>query len=342
MTIMSGFFDKSVSLKIPSQVEIEGRLHKAKLIKFGKQERIETVSLSNFSQRAVSGFEFESEDYGNIIVLPKRTSAELPGYSVLLIPDFLNESDLSKRSLLGEIRWFRPKPRSIAEISSGEAKIICKRVRDSWMNAFTFVEEQRDDTGKIIRSGLRPPQLGALHATLAHWSVADKPATIVMPTGTGKTETMLALLAVTKIEHLMVVVPNAALRDQIADKFATFGVLKKAEALSKNAETPVVAVLEGRPSSVDQVEDIFSRANVIITTMQVAGQCEPEIQAKMAELCSHLFIDEAHHIGARTWLEFRKHFDKRRVIQFSATPFRTDGRRVDGKFILEPQAHTLV
>lgn len=154
-----------------------------------------------------------------------------------------------------------------------------------------------------------------------------------MPTGTGKTETMLALLAVAGAERLMVVVPNAPLRDQIAEKFLSFGVLKAAGVLAASAETPVVAVLEGRPSSAEEVTQIFGRANVIVTTMQVAGQCSPEVQERMAELCSHLFIDEAHHIAARTWQGFKAKFAAKTVVQFTATPFRTDGKRVDGKFI---------
>lgn len=227
----------------------------------------------------------------------------------------------------------RPKSVKPVETSTPDAEAVCERVRQSWRDAFFFNQEVRGDDGRVVHPGLRPPQLGALHAALAHWSITDRPATIVMPTGTGKTETMLALLVATRIHRLMVVVPNAALRDQIAEKFASLGILKKAGVLAGSSETPVVATLEGRPNSVEQVVDIFSRANVIVTTMQVAGQCEQEIQEKMAELCSHLFIDEAHHISARTWQEFKAKFEKRTVVQFTATPFRTDGRRVDGKFI---------
>jgi superfamily II DNA or RNA helicase len=81
------------------------------------------------------------------------------------------------------------------------------------------------------------------------------------------------------------------------------------------------------------VDDIFRRANVIVSTMQIAGQCSPEVQERMAELCTHLFIDEAHHIAAKTWASFKERFGEKHVIQFTATPFRTDGKRVDGKFI---------
>lgn len=281
----------------------------------------------------MNGFELESDGCGQLLVLPKRTTAELPDYGILVVPDFKDEEDISRRSLGGEIEWLRPKPQKPAELETDDALTMCQQAVASWTDTFSFTQEIRNETGKVIQSGLRPPQLGALHATLAHWSVTDAPATVVMPTGTGKTETMLALLTATKIDRLMVVVPNAALRDQIAKKFATLGILKDAGVLASTAETPVVATMDGRPTSASEVDDIFLRSNVIVTTMQVAGQCETDVQKRMAELCSHLFIDEAHHIGARTWMEFRRQFDRKKVIQFTATPFRTDGRRVDGRFI---------
>jgi superfamily II DNA or RNA helicase len=60
--------------------------------------------------------------------------------------------------------------------------------------------------GQPAQPGLRRPQIGALHAALAHATRSTDPATIVMPTGTGKTETMLALNANQRFERLLVVV----------------------------------------------------------------------------------------------------------------------------------------
>lgn len=65
------------------------------------------------------------------------------------------------------------------------------RARDSWLNGFRFVGDDEAGEGRI---GLRRPQMGALHAIHAHWSTSKDVATVVMPTGTGKTETMLATL----------------------------------------------------------------------------------------------------------------------------------------------------
>lgn len=330
---MADLFEQPSEILLPSHLEVKGRIHHAQIEKRGPTESRATLVLSPFASRGVHGLEGELDGIGKAVFLPKTTTAQLPGYAVLVAPDFQNKQDLIAKSLEGQLEWLRPATRRPAQLDLTDAHIICDRVRSSWMDSFSFNHEVRDDNGHIVRPGLRAPQIGAIHAALAHWSISDRPATIVMPTGTGKTETMLALLAAVQPERLMVVVPNSPLRDQIANKFLTFGVLKAAGVLSPAAETPMVAVLDGRPRTPDEVTEIFLRANVIVTTMQVAGQCEPAVQERMAELCTHLFIDEAHHIAARTWQNFKAAFAKRTVLQFTATPFRTDGKRVDGKFI---------
>ncbi|MCK8688541.1 DEAD/DEAH box helicase family protein, partial [Pseudomonas umsongensis] len=68
----------------------------------------------------------------------------------------------------------------------------------------------------------------------------QSPATIVMPTGTGKTETMLAALAAYGREPFLVVVPWDALRAQTAHKFLTFGLLKALGVLPQDVPNPVV------------------------------------------------------------------------------------------------------
>lgn len=199
----------------------------------------------------------------------------------------------------------------------------------SWRDNFAYITE--DPTRG--RRGLRPPQLGATHAVHAHWAVDSQTATIVMPTGTGKTETMLSVLLSYGCERLLVVVPTDALRSQIAKKFLTLGVLKAAGVVSATAHYPLVGTLKHRPRSIAEVDALFERCNVVVTTAQIAGSCAPEVQARIAELCPFLFVDEAHHAAAPTWHAFRRHFAAGRVLQFTATPFRNDGRHIGGKMI---------
>ncbi|TZG12396.1 MULTISPECIES: DEAD/DEAH box helicase [Comamonas] len=231
---------------------------------------------------------------------------------------------------------------SEADLSSGEwiknaitekndPKELAKEAHESWRGAFNFVQE--DESRGIM--GLRKPQIGALHAIHAHWATSSETATIVMPTGTGKTETMLSTLISARCERVLVIVPTDALREQLAGKFETLGVLKIKghKVLDEKALRPVVGTIFSKPKTPKEVQELFERCNVIVTTSHLAGTCDTEIQQEMAKLCTHLFIDEAHHAEAATWRAFREIFRTRHILQFTATPFREDGKKVDGKLI---------
>lgn len=207
------------------------------------------------------------------------------------------------------------------------------RARESWLNGFRYVGDDEAGEGRI---GLRRPQMGAIHAIHAHWSTSKDVATVVMPTGTGKTETMLATLVSARCTRVLVLVPTDALRTQIAQKFFSMGILKDARAtlLQPGVLRPVVGTLVKRPVTPEEVDEFFRQCNVVVTTSALAGRCSPEVQERMAEVCSHLFIDEAHHAEAATWKRFKSHFKGQGlVLQFTATPFREDGQPLDGKII---------
>lgn len=205
----------------------------------------------------------------------------------------------------------------------------CKEVLDSYEGAFVFKKENITNH----KEGLRSPQLGGIYAALAHWQVGNDAATIVMPTGTGKTETMLSLFMIGNCTKLLVVVPSDALRSQIAAKFMSLGLLKTLGIASELSIYPRVGIMKHRPTSLDEVEMLFKNCNVVITTMSAVGQLEDTIQACISEQCSHIFIDEAHHIAATTWRKFVSFFKEKYILQFTATPFRNDERNIGGKII---------
>lgn len=201
----------------------------------------------------------------------------------------------------------------------------------SWINAFQFTNEASSGG----RPALRSPQVGALHAIHAHWSTSIEVATVVMPTGTGKTETMLSTLVSDRCSRVLVIVPTDALRTQIANKFLTLGLLKAANnaVLLEGAHRPVVGTLLKKPSTIEEVDTFFGPCNVVVTTSQLAGGCSSDVQAQMAKQCTHLFIDEAHHVEANTWRDLKAKFSLSRVLQFTATPFREDGQLIDGRVV---------
>ena len=205
-----------------------------------------------------------------------------------------------------------------------------------WDGKFSFRAEKVGADGLVHPGdeGLRPPQVGALHAIGAHWSIYKTPATVVMPTGTGKTETVLSTLAAyVRQGPLLVTVPSDVLRTQTAKKFYSFGLLRKLGVLSEDAPNPIVGVITKRPRSIEDLA-IFERCNVVIGTMSsLAEGAAAPFSVEIAERIDTLVVDEAHHIAAVGWAEFRDAFKQRRILQLTATPFRRDGKLVDGEVV---------
>lgn len=184
--------------------------------------------------------------------------------------------------------------------------------------------------------GLRSPQVGALLAIGAHWSSKEpEVGTVVMPTGTGKTETMLACTIAYEGGPILVVVPSGALRTQTAEKFMRFGILRELGFIGPETPNPVVGVLSNRPRTADDL-DFFDRCNVVVGTVAALAQGTAEaLGDQIASKIGTLIVDEAHHVPARSWKAFREKFTSKRVLQFTATPFRRDGLLVDGTVLYQ-------
>lgn len=199
-------------------------------------------------------------------------------------------------------------------------------VLSSWKNVFSFNAEDASP-------GLRPAQLGALFSIKSHWIVSNEPATVVMPTGTGKTETMIATVVSEVIGRTFIIVPSSLLRKQTAEKFVTFGILQSIGVIKDKAIKPTVTILRTTPRQLSDLQEILDKSNVVVTTMSLLQRFSDEYLKSISETCNTLIVDEAHHIAANTWATVKYKLRKLKCLQFTATPFRNDGKKVDGKII---------
>lgn len=187
--------------------------------------------------------------------------------------------------------------------------------------------------------GLRLPQFGALSAIQAHWTVCSDAATVVMPTGTGKTETMILTITNERINKVVIVVPSNLLREQTVNKLCTFGVLKEIGVIDEKSISPTVVLLKSAPKSEEEFDELLDNCNVIVVTMSLVNRLNDEQCRKIVEFADLLIVDEAHHIMANSWLNFKEQFLQKRILQFTATPFRNDGKKMDGKIIYNYPLH---
>lgn len=200
---------------------------------------------------------------------------------------------------------------------------------DSWRGQFLYTKE--DPSRKI--KGLRTPQLGALYSFLANAQESNDRGIIVMPTGTGKTETMLSVLIANQCSKVLVIVPYDPLREQLGNKFINLGILPKFNIVKPDIKYPIVTKIAKGMDDINDWQRIIDSSNVVVSTMSLLAGVGDDIKQLLSEKFSHIFVDEAHHSEAPTWSGLIDSFDKRKVTLFTATPFRNDGKNLQGKFL---------
>ncbi len=257
--------------------------------------------------------------FQEILIKQKGSKASPPqGYLVLKLRSGSSIDDLSNALFSWE---------NLDEILSERDTPL--KVLSSWESKFIFKEETN------FEEGLRPPQVGAIHAVAAYYSVSIPldPTTVVLPTGTGKTETMLGIYTYRRLQKLLVLVPSNALRDQLSRKFISLGILPLVGVMKSDIPRPFVAVIKKGISNRDDMISLLEQSNVIVATPQILRSSSSDAVNVLAENCTDLFIDEAHHSTASTWNEIRVLFKSKRITQFTATPFRNDNHHIGGKII---------
>jgi hypothetical protein len=144
---------------------------------------------------------------------------------------------------------------------------------------------------------------------------------------------MLAAQVYMRATRTLVPFSGVPLRGQIEEKFATLGHLPTAKAVPPSSPVRASQKIAGGIRSVEEAQALLDHANVFVALPNSIDASNTDAIAYLTRGCSDLFIDEAHHAVAATWNAVRERFADKRILQFTATPFRRDGNRVDGRII---------
>jgi superfamily II DNA or RNA helicase len=179
-------------------------------------------------------------------------------------------------------------------------------------------------------NGWRAPQLGALGATMAHWSLGEREATLVsIPTGTGKTAVAMAapFLTSNPPTRMLVLAPSRAVRDQLVRNISSYAQLQRIGVLAEEVEGPSVLEISGLVQDWDELRthDVVVSLPNSISPVHYDDDRRPPV-----DLFDLLVVDEAHHSPARSWEAVLDHFASARKLLLTATPTRRDGRRIPG------------
>lgn len=306
---------RSTTIVLPDLVIDDLRIGKNKIVQIGSPGTEVDVELFQYTTEILKGVLKD----GSVIYIKLPGSKEsLSSKDVLKINNFKDVASINESS---RFSWL-----SHRKMSSPKSP---QDINRSWANEFSFHQESSD--GK--KPGLRKPQLGAIYATAAHLSVKSSPATIVMPTGTGKTDAMIATLVHQQFEKTLVLVPTNPLREQIFKKLIKLGELKKLGVIPFRTLNPRVAIIEHGITNKPEALALLKESNVVVSTVQAIAKSDDAVKAVFAKHFSHLIIDEAHHTPASSWQLLTELFPNKPILQYTATPFRRDGKYIKGDII---------
>lgn len=196
----------------------------------------------------------------------------------------------------------------------------------------------------IIENNLRKCQKEAYAAICKYFSNSGngRSGLIQMPTGTGKSPLIAIIPFNLAKKKVLILTPNVKLAKQLEtdldltkneNKYRQFGLLE--QQVLTNLELYVLR-LEGTVSHKDIADH-----HILIANYHQLQDIEKWFKDDK-DAVDLIIIDEAHHQEASTYQEITSFFDKSKIIGLTATPFRSDGRKVEGTVIYKYHFHEAI
>ncbi len=163
---------------------------------------------------------------------------------------------------------------------------------------------------------------------------ATREVGIVLPVGCGKSGLIAIAPYAVGAQRVLVIAPGRKIRGQLGadlransptNFYERFGVLPGA------AEYPeAVIVASGRVN----LDDILHCDIAIANIHQVAGEENRWLDGLAPDFFDLVLVDEAHHNPAESWQQVKRRFPAAKIVNFSATPTRADGRLMEGEIMV--------
>ncbi|HEY6644522.1 DEAD/DEAH box helicase [Povalibacter sp.] len=178
---------------------------------------------------------------------------------------------------------------------------------------------------------LREPQIEGYFAIREHFQKSNEPCYVQLPVGCGKTGLMgLAPFKVAK-GRVLIIAPNLVIRDNIRRELNVSDpncfYIKRGVFTPKNG--PYLSELKTGAN----IHDCDAAHIVVANIQQFSGARNKWYEALPADYFDMILVDEGHHNVAESWAKLFEHFTNAKVISFTATPMRSDGKVVAGERI---------
>lgn len=184
-------------------------------------------------------------------------------------------------------------------------------------------------------SYLREPQEDAYRAIYDHFvnKKSKEHALVTLPTGTGKTGLMG--IAPFKIAEgrVLIITPQTVIRDSV------LGSLDPTHPKNFWMFSRVFDEVYHLPTLIEYektlTNEIIEQADIVVLNVhKLQERLDSSLIRRVnPDFFDMIIIDEAHHAEAKTWKRAIEYFKGSKVLKVTGTPFRSDGRAIEGKEI---------
>ncbi len=190
--------------------------------------------------------------------------------------------------------------------------------------------------GDEALAGLRSGQRGAVFA-MRSWATApdDGVAILGLPIGYGKSELIALAPFLFGSRRVLVVAPSIVVRSQLVERIRAQEHLRRVGIVSETTPRPLVKDHVAPIQSPSDWGELARYDVVVSHTQSVSPAGAPVADPPDPALFDLLVFDEAHHLGAPTWIGVRCAFPDAVAIGFTATPYRRDRRALNGRTIFQ-------
>lgn len=186
----------------------------------------------------------------------------------------------------------------------------------------------------IGNSSLREPQICSYEALQKFYSEQFDPDTfkeagIVLPVGCGKSGCITLTPFAFKSKRSLVIAPGVAIAQQLQKDFEPLtSFYRRCSVLTR--EFPEAVEIRGTDTNLDDLKE----SDVVITNIQQLQGVDNKWLDKLEDDFFDLIVfDEGHHSVAQTWNSLKEKFPKAAVVNYSATPERSDGQIMSGEVV---------
>ncbi|WP_052193219.1 DEAD/DEAH box helicase family protein [Microbacterium sp. ZOR0019] len=249
---------------------------------------------------------------------------------------WLTPDEASKYLSLGRTKLYE-----LAQTGKIPAQKIDKQWRfnttelDSWLSVSKTIGGyfQTVEANIVDNQLLREPQKEAYKKLYDFFKAdpKDKVALVQLPVGCGKSGLVSIAPLGIAAGRVLVITPNLTIRNELKNNlditnlkcfWRRTNVLRKVDMVSG----PYVTTLDTGNVTVTD-ESHF----VVTNVQQLSTNTDKWLNKFPSDYFDMIIVDEAHHSAADSWQKVHDHFPEAKVINLTATPFRSDAKEVGGE-----------